>query len=237
LEGVDFVAIANRALEDGIRLEDWLPEYEINWNIFDDYKLLDQEIMTARYFRMAQGKRFVAFFMGSDESNSMAKRKNSGHNRNRLWTPQQWATLGDTLIEKYNVNIVCVGAAYDASFFTAVAPHIRLRESWKNRIGHWPINQTYAILKEASALVSFQCGVGIVAHYLKVPTAMWWRPEGDSISTDFYLSVSEDMAHAWAYPTWREDGNYLPMVYTKHGIDDILNWIHPFVYKEDPEWI
>lgn len=224
---IDFVLMPNGALEHGVRLEAWLQDYETNWRIFDSFEFTAGEQQVADDFVATHG-RFVVFYMSSEAANSIA-----GHNRGALWTPQDWSTLGAELHARYGVKLAVVGADYDRSYWErCVKPLVGDTGSWVDCIGCWPDPcQTFAVLKRASAVVSYQSGIGIVSHYLGVPTAIFWRPEGNSIAPDINLTFSEKMAHAWAYPDWEKAGKLLPCIYSRHDVAYLLkefegrNWI------------
>jgi hypothetical protein len=71
-------------------------------------------------------------------------------------------------------------------------------------------------------VVGYPSGIGIVSHYLRVPTVMFWRPDGNSMNADLLVSFSEDMAYAWAYPSWREDKTLLSCFYGRQGVMYLL---------------
>lgn len=218
-KGIDFVAIPNGHLERGLRLETWLPEYETNWNLMDSFQFEKSETQYADKFLRSLG-RYVVFFLGCKNSNTVA-----GHNRHALWSPEEWVELGRKIHDKYGVKIVTVGAPYDASYFEEkIKPRIHSENYWHNCIGEWGIAQTYAVIRNARFVISYQSGIGIVSHYLNKPTAIFWRPKGNSISPNEYVSFEEDMAHAWAYPDWKERGNFMPCIYEKHGVDEIMDF-------------
>lgn len=220
LEGdVDFVAVPNRALENGTRLEDWLPEYDTDW------KAVSRAVPWNRPVddRLPHLTRYVVFYMGAEGANSWG---NGGHNRGGLWKPEEWAALGDRIVDDLRCNIVVVGAGYDASYYRTCVQHlVKQPEKWVNFIGEWPLMETLSMLRDARAVVSYQSGIGIVAHYLNIPTAMWWRPEGDSIVEGANVTFSEDMAHCWCRPDWRETNKHLPCIYGRESVEDILNWL------------
>jgi len=74
-------------------------------------------------------------------------------------------------------------------------------------------------------VISYQAGVGIVSTYLGTPTAIFWRPYGDSISPQWILSFDERMASAWVPPATIEAGKHLPLIYGRHGIQHIVSEI------------
>lgn len=220
LHGIQFVAIPNGSLERGMRLEKWLPNYAMRWDIFKDFEFTAEEKLVADEFAAAHG-RFAAFYMGSLTGNTT-----SGHNRGPIWTPEAWLKLGTELHERYGLKILVVGADYDRSYWeTRIRPLLPVDSScWLERIGAWPNPcRTFAVLKRAALVVSYQSGIGIVSHYLGIPTAVFWRPDGDSLSSKRLISFSENMAHAWAYPTWEKDGKLLPCIYGKHGVSYLLS--------------
>jgi ADP-heptose:LPS heptosyltransferase len=212
--------LPNQALECGTRLEKWLPQYETNWRIFDDFVLTGEELAEADEFYRLHGK-FAIFFMGSASGNSIE----AGHNRNSLWTPYDWLSLGRTLKERYGLKIVVVGMDCDREYWAQRICPLLFEDVffWFDRIGRWPDpGGLFAVIKKAAMVVSYQSGIGIVSHYLGVPTAIFWRPAGNSISSSDYVSFDERMAHAWAYPTWEQDGKLLPCIYGRHGVNYIL---------------
>jgi hypothetical protein len=225
--GIDYVLVSNTPLERGIRLEDWLPQYETKWNIIDDFQFNFGELRKAEQFKKQYGE-FVVFFMSSESGNGRA-----GHNRNGIWSPQQWIDLGTRMIEKYGVKILVVGAGYDASYYrNLVLPKIEQhKDKWIDRIGQFHIGETYAVVRQSKFIISYQSGIGIVANYFGVPTGIFWRQKGDSIDPNNYVSFEESMASAWANPKMISDGKHLPLIYGRHGVDQIMeqtelrNWI------------
>jgi len=208
LNGIDYVLLPNCTLERGIRIEEWLPDYEVNWNVMDHFRFEEMEMID---------KHYIVFFLSSTQNNTIA-----GHNRNSLWTPEQWVELGRRIQKQFGYSICVVGADYDISYYSDyVAPLLPDYDYWFNYIGRFDIEQTFAIIKNARFVVSYQSGIGIVANYMNVPVAMFWRAKGDSISPDSYVSFEEEMAEAWAKP----DVKYLPLIYGRHDVDYIMNEI------------
>ena len=207
LPGIDYVLIPNYTLERGIRIEDWLPEYEINWNVMDHFKFQETNLH----------KPYVVFFLASTAGNTTA-----GHNRNSIWTPEQWIDLGRRMQKEFDCRIVIVGANYDMSYYTDyISPLLRHDDKWFNLIGVLDIGQTFAIVKNARFVISYQSGIGIVANYMNVPVGIFWRAKGDSISPNSYISFEEEMASAWAKPGVK----FLPLIYGRHDANYIINEI------------
>lgn len=214
---IDFVMSPNAPLERGIRLEWWLPGLELNWDIMSDYQFADGE--NAYADRLADGMGpYVVFFMASLANNTTA-----GHNRNALWTPYEWVELGERIHEKYGVQIVVVGTTWDEDYYAqCVQPMVAHKLYWNSYISRWSISQTLAAVRRARFVVSYQSGIGIAAHYMNVPTAIFWRPKGDSITPHGYISFEEGMASAWARPADLATGRLMPCIYGRHRLHDII---------------
>lgn len=211
LKDIDYVLMPNAPLERGIRIEDWLPEYEINWRIMEDF-VFDDAFVEGQY---------VIFFTSSISNNTL-----SGHNRNGLWSPAQWVTLGRRIQNELNCKIVVVGADYDKSYFTDyIKPLLSSNDEWIDIIGICEIGKTFSIVKNSRFVIAYQSGIGIVANYMGVPAAMFWRIKGDSISPEYYISFEEKMAEAWANPAMIEQNKYLPLIYGRHDENYIIDEI------------
>ncbi len=213
------VLIPNAALERGIRLEQWLPQYAIDWSIFDHFRLTDDERAYGLKLRDTL-RRYAVFYPGPLHGNT-----EDGHNRNALWTPQEWVELGRR-VRAMGLEVVTVGAPYDRSYYELLLkPALNGDAPWYNLIGATNIGQLYSVTSNAQFVVSYQAGVGIVSALMGTPTAIWWRPQGDSISPTVYLSFDERMNRCWASPKMLESGSYFPMVYGKHGVESIMEWV------------
>ena len=215
------VMVPNAPLERGIRLENWLPLIPINWDIFDSFRITDYERELAADLSRTLGP-FCVFYPGPLDGNTV-----QGHNRNMIWRPQDWLDLGARIHRELGLKIVVVGAPYDASYYdTLLAPNLNGASNyWCNQIGRTNIGELFAITDAAQFVISYQAGVGIVATYLKTPTAIFWRQRGDSITQDGYLSFEEKMASAWVPPKQIADGSHLPLYYGRHDVDYVMKEI------------
>jgi hypothetical protein len=207
----------NGPLERGIRLENWLPQYEINWDIWKDFIIDELDHLTTSLIP----RDYAVFYLGPLTGNTT-----DGHNRGPLWKPEDWINLGRRVHDEFGLRIVAVGAPYDVAYFqNLVGPQLNGDSPyWTNLIGQTSIGQLYSITQNARFVVSYQSGVGIVSAYLGTPTAIWWRGRGDSISPSKYLSFDERMASAWASPAMLQSRQYFPMIYKRDGVDEIMEW-------------
>lgn len=215
------VLTPNAALERGIRLEDWLPHYAINWDIFSDFRILPEERDLTSRLHHSIGP-YAVFYPGPLDGNTV-----QGHNRNMIWRPQDWLELGRRIHSELGLNIVVVGAPYDASYYdTLLAPIQNGEQSyWTNLIGKTNIGELFSVTDGAEFVISYQAGVGIVSTYLKTPTGIFWRAKGDSLLREGYLSFEESMASAWVPPAMLANGAHMPLIYGRHGVDYIMSEI------------
>lgn len=204
--------IPNATLERGQRLETWLPEHTIDWELFKHFSWRD----TARGDATAEAlDPFVAFYLGPEAGNTV-----EGHNRNWLWEPKHWIELGAAMCER-GLHVAVVGAGYDRSFWERYVKK-GVQESgqhWFDLIGEFEIGETLALLRRAKVVVSYQCGLGIVAHYLGTPTVMWWRPDGDTAHPKRKVCFHNAMKDSWVRPG-RED-RHLGCLYGQETVGDI----------------
>lgn len=205
--------VPNTALEAGRRIEDWLPDQKIDWDIFKEFSWEKTERGTALGKAMAP---FVAFYLGPEGGHT-----DDGHNRGWLWEPKHWVELGKAMAER-GLHVCVVGAPYDRSFWEKYVKKGVQEQglSWIDLIGELEIGETFALLREAKCFISYQCGLGIVGHYLGVNVAMWWRPDLDSVHHEHYICFSEAMKDAWIRPGW--ENRYMGMLYRRETPEQII---------------
>jgi FkbM family methyltransferase len=201
----DWFLQANGHLEHGWRLEEWLPDLAIDWEFARRFHFRPQDEQAARRIATEAGP-FALCFAASTPANTVA-----GHNRGPLWSPADWAELCRHFLGN-GVRPVFIGAGWDRDYYDRHLAGVLPGEVWE-RIDQWPIGLTFAAIRLAQGLVSYQSGLGIFGVYLGARVAMWWRPHGDSIVADRHISFSEEMARAWAPPGSVESGQYLPLIY------------------------
>lgn len=214
-DGGAFWMMPNGHLERGNRIEEWLPELSINWDVMDHFSWGKTEY--AEELRR-QMKPYAVFYLGPESGNA-----GDGHNRGWLWDTNDWLALGQGMRQR-GLTIAVVGANYDRSFYdNYMLPALKHAEmGWLDTIGTMHIAETLAFIRGAKVFVGYQSGLGVVAHYLGVPTVMWWRPDGNSIRSDVYCSFDERMATAWTRPDLEYQYGYMGLIYTRQTPTDIL---------------
>lgn len=217
LPGVDFVAVANRAVDRGVRIEDWLPEVPSNWTFLDDLRIDAHERMWADAFHRTTGD-YVVFFCASEECNGPCP---SGWNRGPLWTAGQWADLGRRISMALDVDIVVIGADWDLTYWQkSMSPIVGYEPRWHSLVGRLTMGETLAVLQRSRAVISFPCGIGVMSHYLRRPTCMFFRRHGDPIDLTNGGSPDDGIATAWTYPDTGDE--YLPAWYGETTVDQIV---------------
>ncbi len=208
--------VPNTVLEDGRRLESWLPEHPCDWSVVDTFDWRGTE--RGRDIGRALAP-FAAFYLGPERGNV-----DEGHNRGFQWEPKDWVALGLSLKER-GVSVCVVGAEYDRSYWERyVRPGVtEAGLTWLDMIGRLEIGETLSLLYHSKVFVSYQCGLGIMAHYLGVPTVMWWRADGDSCHPERLVCFDNRMKDAWTNPALAD--RYLGCVYKRETVADIVGWI------------
>lgn len=223
------VLIPNRALEQGIRLEDWLPHYPIRWDIFRDFHIEVSECMKATAVQQSVGD-YAVFYPGPLAGNTV-----EGHNRGPIWKPEDWVELGKRIHKEFGLHILFVGASYDHSYFQIMLePLLKGYDWWTSVIGKTNLGELWAITDRAKFVISYQAGVGIISTLKGTPTGIFWRQHGDSISSSHYLSFNEAMASAWVPPDILKAGTHLPLYYGKDSVESILNEVRTRGWHETP---
>lgn len=213
------VLVPNAPLERGIRLEQWLSQYDINWDIFSHFQITAKERVYGNTMLSKLGP-YCVFYPGPIQGNTI-----EGHNRGMLWKPQEWVELGERIYKEFKLPIVVVGAPYDHDYYThMLLPRLNgATLHWIDLIGKTSIGELFSVTENAKFLISYQAGVGIVSALRHTPTAMWWRPRGDSISQSGFLSFEEEMSSAWVPPAILESGIYAPLIYGRDGVESVMS--------------
>lgn len=209
---VDYILIPNRVLERGLRIENWMPDFDVNWSIMDDFRFTDREVRLASDLRKELSE-YCVFYLGPETGNTV-----DGHNRNSLWKPEDWAELGKFVTQRLNSRVVVVGARYDFDYWAKYVRPLVKDQKWIDLIGSTEISAAYAVTKQARFVISYQSGIGIVSEYMGVPSALFWRQKGDSISPypNFYTSFEEAMNGAWSPPEMLVAGKHMALYYGRH---------------------
>lgn len=207
----DWLLIPNGHLERGRRLEDWLIELPIDWTIAARFRLYADEAREATRIRRELG-RYVVCYLGPLSGNTVA-----GHNRGGLWSEADWrATF--RAIHSVGCVPVLIGTEADRAYSEAIAP-----PEVVNLVGNTSIGTALGIVQQAEAAIGYQGGVVMFAAYVGVPTAIFWRPHGNSILPDRHVSFDERMSTAWIPPAMVD--RCLSAIYARTTPADVAAWL------------
>jgi hypothetical protein len=225
LGGLDWWLMPNWELEHGVRLEDWLPQYQIDWKIADHFRFSETSRETWAHTVQESGGAYGVFYLGPESGNTVA-----GHNRGPLWRMEDWRELARLVYRQLGLPIVVVGAEYDKSYADQVLASETLNDILiLDRVGQWDIHETFRVCQGAKFVVSYQSGIGIFSTYMRIPVAMWWRPHGDSILPDRNLSFNEKMATAWVPPDILQAGGYAGLIYGSCDARSVFSQLETWV--------
>jgi len=220
--GEDYVLlIPNETLERGERLENWLPHYPIRWDIWQDFEITAKEREYGEAIAQRVGP-FAVFYPGPLAGNTV-----DGHNRGPLWRPEDWVALGERVYHDLGLRIVAVGATYDEAYwYNILYPALKGKSwYWDSLVGLTNLGELWSVTSLARFVIGYQAGVGIISTYLGTPTGIFWRPHGNSINPERYLTFDERMASAWVPPKYIENGNHLPLIYGRHGVPYVMEQV------------
>ena len=187
LDSSDFYLSINHHLEEGKRIEDFLPDLKTNYSVQFDTKPFK------RIVDASMKKKKVNYIGIYASCYSVLRHWN-------FWQQQEWVELCE-LIYANNQNVVfCViGADFDIDLGTNIM--LRLKEKklpyldcFGNHIGI-----TIEIIKRLQYMVSFPSGIGIISTNYKIPTLFFYPPH------------LKKMQYAWASQEMIEDKSYMPV--------------------------
>lgn len=219
-----YYIICNNFLERGVRLENWLTDYETDFNIAQKWYFKTCDIEFARNVMKNVDSGYCVFYLGPLLGNTT-----DGHNKESLWTIQDWIDLGEKIHKNLGLKIVLVGAPYDKSYTNLFYQYLSEEQKlyYTDLVGKTAVGDVYAVCKSSKFVISYQSGIGIFSAFLNIPTSIWWRPYGNSISTypHYFISFYDSMGASWASPEILQKGLYVPLHYLKCTPQSIFDTI------------
>lgn len=222
-----WLIIYNGHHAEGKRIESWYPKYITDMNIMDNFHFRPEEVENAKQIHkdLLHDQPFVIFYMGPTEGNTIG-----GYNRDNLWTLSDWYQVVLNIQEhRKDIRFLITGSKDDwhfANLFIGSIP--RHKNIFINACGLTDIGTTFSLIQTSQFLLAYPSGIGIVAVYLKHPTSIFFRPEGNSLSPDIFISYDERVSDCWA-PLEAIDKTYFPVFYTRHSPTYITDIISQFL--------
>ncbi len=210
--GCDYMIEFNSQLEAGVPLKDILPEYNTNFDYPIDRPPAAEK--WARDLKQSLGGKFIVLFTASTAGNDIWARK--------LWDPGDWVQLAQRIHQTTNCQSVLVGGSWDKGYAARVLQldqaHIIL-----DVVGQTTIPQLFALLREANAVIAYQCGVMMMAVHFRTPAVAFWPIKTNANPAGRF---KREFMTAWL-PPWAKEIGYYPFAYgdpitTPNGVFDAI---------------
>ena len=210
--GCDYLIEFNSRLENHVKLKDILPEYEVNY----DYPLYEppEAKKFAKTFKNDIGGKLVIIFTSSIAANANWTKS--------LWIPTDWMQLVQKIYNKTKRRLLLVGAKWDEDYAEKLL-ELDTKNMIHSIVSKTSLSQLLALLREADVVVTFICGIGIMATQFRTPVACFWpiknrkNPEG---------KFNRGFMRTWL-PPWAEEVGYKPFAFgdndaTPDGVFDAI---------------
>jgi len=185
----------NTWLENGQRIENYLPKLETTYKL--NWKINDSDIEEAEKY-LKKGKKNVIIYTSSIKNNDGVV--------TGTWTAQRWKILIDDIQKNDDINLIWIGARYDADILNLLNIDNILIDSAPGVIIH--------LLRNCSGFISYQSGLSVISVAEGIPTAM------------LYFRKIEKMLFTFCPKTSIADRNiYLPLFFDNSPEGELKKWI------------
>jgi len=199
-QGVDyFIDFGALMWLKGMKLEEIYPECTTNFTCLP--VLPEESLKFAKALKKKNDGKLVLFYTSSVGNNE---------NWNRgAWMPQDWVTLADYIFKHSGIQPVLIGAKWDRDYTQELHRLSGGRKVMQDLVGETSGSEVLSLAREADLVVSFACGIPMMATYWGVPTVMFWATKGVSRKERF----NPEFQYAWVPPKARGNGRYIPVAY------------------------
>lgn len=194
-KGLRYIIEFNSKLENHTKLKDILPEYEINYD-YPIYKPPKAKEF-AETFKREMGGKFALLFTASLKGNEAWVRE--------LWTPKDWVELAKKMLSETGCRPVLIGAKWDSDYAEKIY-ELDKEFTIHDLVGKTSVAQLFALIREANVVISWQCGVGIMATQFRTPVVAFWPIEGKKNPQGKF---NRDFMRTWL-PPWANESGYIP---------------------------
>jgi len=182
----------------GVNLEDILPEYDTNFHF--PIELPEADKAFAIHIKEQNNGKLVLFYTSSIGNNK---------NWNRdAWKVENWMSLADLIFRSSGIRPIQIGAKWDRDYTEALA-RLDKHNVLQDYVGKTSITQTLGLIREATLVVGFSCGLPMMATYVGVPTVIFWPLNSVSEGGRF----DPPFRYTWVPPETRNSGRYIPVAY------------------------
>jgi ADP-heptose:LPS heptosyltransferase len=198
---------ANKHLNAGGNLVDWMPELEVDYHYEmkrpKKYKDAAAEI-EAGDGHLLDGRPYFTFYAASK----------TGNKKWEGWSAEQWYSMMARCSAEFGTEtIALVGAAYDKDMADEIqAVHDRKNEvQLVNLVGETELPTTLEVVRGAQYSVCYPSGIPIMAHVMECPVMM------------FYPKHLSKLQTAWADPVYVENHRYKGCQFC--SVDQAFGWL------------
>lgn len=194
---IDYLMEFNSRLEHGVRIEDILPEYEVNFNY--PIKYPERAKSFVKFIKKAAGNKLYLFYASSHLGNN-------NWTRGR-WDPKEWIALAKKIHAETKRKPILIGAEWDKQY----ANEIKNQDTGEmiiDLVGKTNVPEMLGLLREANCVVSFLSGIVILATRFKTPCASFWP----TLKQAPHWHDPNKFQKSWIPPGADNDG-YLPFFY------------------------
>jgi len=182
----------------GLNLEDIYPECKTDFNC--PIELPEYSRRFAQTVKEANRGKLVLFYTSSIGNN---KNWNGG-----AWDAKDWLSLAEHIFKHSGIHPILIGAQWDKDYAEQIHD-LDEKNIVQDMVGETSISQTLSLVREANLVVSFACGIPMVATYMGVPTVIFWAINGISRKERF----NSEFKFTWVPPKERNNGRYIPITY------------------------
>jgi ADP-heptose:LPS heptosyltransferase len=132
------------------------------------------------------------------------------------WDEPTWASLIRRLVEKFDADVLVVGASYDRRFAKRTIGRLSptVFQHVHERCGDWSLSTTLRTIQDyADAVVAFPSGIPILTTVLNVPTLM------------FYPNHLNGLRKSWAPWHMIDSGRYHAPLFRESTVEQVIQWI------------
>jgi len=194
--GCDYMIEFNSQLEQGVRLEDILPEYDTNFDYPVDEPPESKEF--AAKIKANVGGNLVLIFTGGIPGNDIWARE--------LWTPNDWVILARKINATTGCRPVVIGARWDKSYSEKMC-ELESEKIMYDIVGKTSVADLFALFREASVLVAYQCGVLMTATKFRLPIVGFWPVKSEENPKGWF---KREFMKSWL-PPWAEEVGFTPL--------------------------
>jgi len=193
--GCDYMIEFNSYLEKGINLKDILPEYETNFDYPIKKPRKSEKFVES--LKKSIGGKLVLLFTASVEGNNVWARD--------LWTPRDWMELARKIYKKTACKPVLIGGRWDRNY----ADELQVLDVDKiihDIVGKTSVADLFALIRKASVLVAYQCGVVMMATKFRTPVAGFWPVKSERNPEGVF---NRSFTRSWL-PPWADEVGFMP---------------------------